>query len=505
MSPIQHNRLLLGLTFFSAFVSGGSSLLLAGMLTPAFGASHAVQTVLVVTCLAGLGAGHLAGAFLSRSERKDKLLLVLVLVAGLLLMVLPAGKPALLRLFLPLPLDTGLGLSVFCVLFVPLLFQGLIPPLVFANLKEPGAVAGGMRAGTFYALYLLGFALAVACFSFFIIPYLGIFLSCLLTGFLLSLVPAVLLFRNGLKKPGMFMLLAAMLVFSPGLYVYDARREKAELFQTGEWNNRLVVLNDFPADGQLPGERVVTVNGIERARYDPVRNRFGDSLRYGAVAEIMDHYFPGSDLLLLGLNGGYLPRAAAANRFRTDVVETDRNRIRISRDFFALDTSARVICEDMRRFLNRANSYYDLIIFDLFNGDEARSHVFTAEAVMLARNLLKPGGLALICATGDVQGTAGKGMRSIYKTIRSMGLYAELYIPGDDRLFFFFSTSRDAFDDRVPEYMADRFVPSDSVDVSDAVILTDNRPQFGYLNSLSEWKQREWYWRSQVLQYPFFN
>jgi spermidine synthase len=193
-----------------------------------------------------------------------------------------------------------------------------------------------------------------------------------------------------------------------------------------------------------------------------------------------------SDMLLLGLGGGVLAQNAISRGMHVDAIELDERIIEVSRKFFGLSDEVQVIQDDARHYINRTDKQYDLIIFDLFRGEETPAHVFTAESISKTRELLKPGGLVLINSNGYYRHEIGKGNRSLYKTIRAMGMFTELYntdsLEEKSNMIYLFSNSMDAFEDRVPDYIRDKFIPADSIDVKDAIILTDRRPVLDYLN-----------------------
>jgi hypothetical protein len=133
-------------------------------------------------------------------------------------------------------------------------------------------------------------------------------------------------------------------------------------------------------------------------------------------------------------------------------------------------------------------------LFDLFKGEETPAHVFTAESIEQTMRILKPGGIVLINANGYYRGEIGKGTRSLYKTMRAMGLYVELYptdsIEERSNMIYVASNAFDAFEDKLPNYMQNQFIPHDSLHVEDAIVLTDRRPILDHLNQEATLKWR---------------
>jgi spermidine synthase len=191
-------------------------------------------------------------------------------------------------------------------------------------------------------------------------------------------------------------------------------------------------------------------------------------------------------MLILGLGRGVLAQDAVVKGFNVDAVELDERIIEVSKKYFGLSDVVNVYKDDARRYINNCNKQYDLILFDLFRGEETPAHVFTAESIAKTRTMLKADGLILINTNGYYRGDIGKGTRSLYKTIRAMGLFTELYLTDktEDRsnMIYFISNSHDVLNERIPEAISSRFINPDDIDVDDAVILTDRRPILDYLN-----------------------
>jgi spermidine synthase len=481
-----NNKLLLGLSFLEGGSLMAVELMSARMMAPYFGSSLFVWATVLAVTLGGLTIGYFLGGVISQNERKDKLLLITLLYCGILIMVMPFVAQWILNGAHLLSFRDAVITSGMLIILPPVIGMGMVSPLVIANL-DSSAETSGKRAGLVYAISTTGGIAFTFLFGFFIIPFYGLILPSIVTGFILGIIPAVLIFKNGWKKPGVFFI---ALIFSGGYHVWQMQLQSNSIDVLYQREGILgqVMVADIPVihNDSIQTERTLFVNRVIQTSYNQENKRFNDHDYFNVTEDVISKFPAGSNLLLLGLGGGVIATDAINKGFEVDAVELDARIIDVARDYFFLPKDVNIFQDDARRFINHAEEKYDLIIFDLFRGEETPAHVFTAESMSKTRKLLKPGGLVLINSNGYYRGEIGKGNRSLYKTIRAMGLFTEIYttdsLESKSNMIYVFSNSMDAFEDRVPDYMHAGFVNHDSIDVNDAIILTDQRPVLDYLN-----------------------
>jgi len=481
-----NNKLLLGLSFLEGGSLMATELMSARMMAPYFGSSLFVWATVLALTLGGLTIGYFLGGVISQNERKDKLLLITLLYCGILIMVMPFVAQWILNAAHLLAFRDAVLTSGLLIILPPVIGMGMVSPLVIANL-DSSTETSGKRAGVVYAISTTGGIFFTFLFGFYVIPYFGLILPSIVTGFILGIIPAILIFKNGWKKPGVFIL---ALILTSGYHIWQHKLQSNSinvLFQR-EGILGQVMVADIPVlhNDSIQLERTLFVNRVIQTSYNQKNKRFNDHDYFNVTEDVISKFPKGSSMLLLGLGGGVIATDAINKGFEVDAVELDERIIDVAKEFFYLPSKVNVIQDDARRFINHAEKKYDLIIFDLFRGEETPAHVFTAESISKTRRLIKAGGLVLINSNGYYRGEIGKGNRSLYKTIRAMGLFTELYttdsLESKSNMIYVFSNSMDSFDDKVPEYMYDGFVPHDSIDVNDAIILTDQRPVLDYLN-----------------------
>ena len=477
-----------------------TELMSARMLAPYFGSSLFVWATVLAITLGGLTIGYFLGGSISHHERRDKILLLTLLYCGVLVMLMPFTAQWILNFAHLLSFTDAVVTAGLIIILPPVIGMGMVSPLVVANL-DISAETSGKRAGLVYAISTTGGIVFTFLFGFIIIPRFGLIMPSIATGFLLGAIPAFLLFKNGWKKPGVFVL---VLIFTFGYQSWQKqiRNEVIDVLYQKEGILGQVLVADIPVmhNDTLQYERTLFVNRIIQTSYNIKNKKYNDHAYFNVTGDVLSMFPQGSDLLLLGLGGGVLAQDALSHGMNVDAVELDERIIEVARTFFGLGEEVNVFQDDARHYINRATKQYDLIIFDLFRGEETPAHVFTAESISKTRDLLKPGGLVLINSNGYYRNEIGKGNRSLYKTIRAMGMFTELYTTDSteekSNMIYMFSNSMDAFEDRVPDYIRDRFIAADSIDVQDAIILTDRRPVLDYLN-----EDATKVWRSGYLSY----
>lgn len=171
---------------------------------------------------------------------------------------------------------------------------------------------------------------------------------------------------------------------------------------------------------------------------DPFRTRFAysDYLHVGLA------YKPDAKkILVVGLGGGSAPKRIWRDwkDVEVTVVELDPAVVETAYRWFELprDQRLRVEVDDGRRFLQRNDERYDVIMVDAFYSDGVPFHLTTLEFVELLRERLTPGGVVATNVIGAVTGGGSQITRALWRTYGSVFPTVELHPvyegPGDRR------------------------------------------------------------------------
>jgi spermidine synthase len=132
------------------------------------------------------------------------------------------------------------------------------------------------------------------------------------------------------------------------------------------------------------------------------------------------------NVLLIGLGPGVIATALADNGLQVDAVEIDAEVVRTARDYFGYTGAA--IVDDGRRFLQRTDDKWDVIIVDAFAGGSPPWQLYTQEAFLLYRQHLNPGGVVVLNFSGSHLDPAQRpALEAVVSTARSVFTSVDVY------------------------------------------------------------------------------
>ena len=131
-----------------------------------------------------------------------------------------------------------------------------------------------------------------------------------------------------------------------------------------------------------------------------------------------------ANVLFVGLGGGSAPKRAWRDfpDVQVHAVELDPEVVDVARRWFALpqDPRLEVEVEDGRRYLQRNERRWDVIVLDAYYSDALPFHLTTQEFLELVRDRLAPGGIVVANVIGAVEGENSKLFRAFYRTYRAV-------------------------------------------------------------------------------------
>ena len=161
---------------------------------------------------------------------------------------------------------------------------------------------------------------------------------------------------------------------------------------------------------------------------DPFRTRFAysDYLHVGLA------YKPDAKkVLVVGLGGAAVPKRVWRDFKDVEVtaVELDPEVVETAYRWFDLPRDPRIKIEvdDGRRFLQRNDEKYDVIMVDAFYSDGVPFHLTTLEFVELMRERLTPGGVIATNVIGAITGGSSQITRALWRTYGAVFPTVELH------------------------------------------------------------------------------
>lgn len=415
--------------FLISFIEGASVMAAeiggAKLLAPFFGSSLYVWSSVMAITLSGLASGYFIGGQLSKNNKEQRLLLVLF-SAIICLCSMPLLTSVFYRLAFALPLIPAVIISVFVLLFPVMIGMGATSPLIISILTETKDESG-VNSGKIYAISTLGGILATFLCGFYLIPNLGIAYT--LIGFALLLSFASLLLVTKKKSKPYILILILVLVFS----FYNLRSKTHHKFSVYKTDGILGTLEIRDEPNQANPEisnRLLLVNNIVQTEMNLATKQ--PVIEYTQLLKKNLVYMPHGSALVLGLGGGVVSNLLYESGYQVTSVEFDERIIELSKRFFFLHDSIRVICDDARHFINNHPKQYDFILLDIFKAEEQPSHIITRESLLTFKKRLHKQGILLINTHGYLNGEKGLGTQCLLNTLKQSGYYFQICATGNE-------------------------------------------------------------------------
>jgi predicted membrane-bound spermidine synthase len=474
--------------FLLSFLEGGSvmaaELLGAKMLAPYFGSSLYVWASVLAITLVGLAGGYFCGGLLSYRSKNPMTLFYVLLAAATFTVLMPFSSKFILWLVGMHSLIPSVIVSSLCILFPPVFMMGMVSPLIIRAITTDVDDAG-RAAGAIYAISTVGGIIATFAFGFYVIPQFGLTLPSIFTGIALGVLPLIVLLRNKqITKAAGFFLLCAWAISASSFKPLSS--EVKLVYESEGLLGQLMVL-DYPrydSVKKLDGHsRWLFVNRISQTMFDSLADESKGEEKYFTyvyrISDLADSMPAGSRALLLGLGGGSIAKKLDEKGFAVDVCELDERIAQVARNYFYLSPRVNITVDDARHYINTCGKKYDLIVLDMFKGEEVPNHVFTKESLEKLKGMQNPGAIVLVNSLGYIDDRIGKSMRSIYKTFLAAGYRVEVLPtdpnPNSRNLLFYASVDGLKADER--------FIPRSKIDLEDAVVLYDEFPVLDILNA----------------------
>ncbi len=418
----------------TAFVCGAVVMIIeligSRVIGPPFGVSLFVWTSLITVTLVALALGYWIGGRLSDARPSADYLFLIILVSGVYLLFVPAAKGFVMGSAIALGLRLGSLASSAALFGPPLLGLGMVTPYVVKlYVAETNPSLGG-AVGRLYAVSTAGSFVGTLGTGFILIPSLGVNKIIYLSALTLVCLTAVhfLAFK---RRYAYLLLLAAPLV--PAL----AYSKPPVVIRPDGTKVEVIHLEDSPY-GQI---KVVDYSyGDARLRELMLDNMVHGGIDVKSGLAIYEYYYNHTMLakryapsakkaLVIGLGAGIIP-TDFKNHYgiAAEVVEIDPAVVDAAARFFNFDKNAHKIhVEDGRFFLKNSATPYDIIVLDAFSGDTAPGHLMSAEAFVLAKKTLAPGGVVIINFIAGNQPDQRPVPASLHGTLKTVFKNVDVY------------------------------------------------------------------------------
>jgi predicted membrane-bound spermidine synthase len=479
-------------------------LISARMLAPWFGSSLHVWAVVLGITLLGLATGYYTGGRLANKYPDRHSLMIVLLGASFFIMIMhlvPEWIPMLFSNFSPV---ISLIINSLLLVLPPLLMLGMIPTMLIGYITSK-IDDSGLITGRVFTVSSFSGILAIPLFGFWIIPRFGLTLPTVITGILTGLIPFIQLVRQKTLFGWIFLPLAIFSLLMtrevkniPGIDVPYYSEGLLGQVMVADVNGDLA----SPEGKNIKG-RMLFVNRMGQSQVDLTTgaSRWNYLIFSSAISSTLPEK---SSALVLGLGGGMMAEKLNSELgFTVDAVELDSRIAHIAHQYFGLDEKVHVFVDDARHYMETTKMKYDLIYFDVFRGEVQPAHVLSLEAFKKAGTLLNHSGLIIVNFNGYLDGKIGLPGRSVFATLQAAGFETRILpTPGEEESrnsLFIASKQAMTFDHlRTPLAYFGKEVKIDSlflnpgtINLDDAIILTDNKPVLEWLNikATASWRK----------------
>jgi spermidine synthase len=423
MVPILITAFLEGLCVLVVEIAG------ARALAPFFGTSLHVWTATITATLLFLAVGYGFGGRLC--QRGPMALPGVFWAAGGWLVLYPFWRTMLLSSLTSLGVSFGAFMASAWLFGPPLTCLGAVSPLLIQRLGREG-FEGGQAAGALFFTNTLGGLAGGWLTALVLVPMLPLRYVLAGTGALLVLMGGVWARRQGSQASLLLIAGAGVALVSmapgPRKVVPTQMPDAPQVRVTHRAQSPTGLVQVLEVPGQW---RQLLIDGVNQGGMDMAT---GASLHpvsdYLAIAVHRYHPAPRS-ALLLGLGCGVLAKTLYGMGMRVDVAEIEPEVVSAARQFFDLPAGVNVATEDGRTYLSSHEQRYDVVVLDVFAGENSPWYLLTREALEAVRARLNPGGRMVVNSVTQASGES-EGLKRLEATL--LAVFGEALVFTEPRL-----------------------------------------------------------------------
>ncbi len=445
------NNMLLVLVFFGGMTTLGVELSASRLLAPFYGNNILVWAILIGLILLYLSVGYYLGGRLADRRPDDRLLLKLIMLAGLLIALIPFISRPILSFSVDAMASLSMGafigslIGVLILFAVPITLLGFVSPFAI-RLSTAGVSSTGEIAGRVYALGTVGSLLGAFLPVLLLIPNIGTRNTILTFAFALVLLAAFGLRQAIYWVPVVLILLLAIFANITNPTIREAAL--GELRFEGESLFNYIQVQDTPSGVRrliLNNEERVATHSVYFLNQDP-QPLSGGPWDYFLLAPFLRADQPGkmANLLVIGLGAGTVPKLYT-ELFGPDVhidgIEIDPGVIEVGRRFFDMnEPNLNAITEDGRYFLRRTDRIYDVVAIDAYRPPYIPFQLTTVEFFREIQAHLSDDGLVVLNA-GQGPNRDDRLVQALSHTMRAVFPYVVVIVPSTTSNNLIFASS----------------------------------------------------------------
>lgn len=401
------------------------------LLSPYFGSTNLIWTVIICLIMVGLGGGSYLGGRLADKYRKGSILYGCIAAAAIWIALLPLLSGFVIDGALSITknmVENGFLVSAIIsavILFVPpLLLLGMVSPYL-AKLCVDDLDKTGIVLGKLSVFNTVGSILGSVLPAFVLIPTIGVKRSFLLFSFLLVIVCIAywLMDRKdrlrGAKSAAMIVpIIVASAFTTPGLSFSKPTYETESMYS-------YIKVDDYANATVLSTGLNNVVQTIQAKDPDVMLGIYTDALI--ALPTVFGEQAEPTRVLQIGYGGGTVARGLRhffGDKVDLTCVELDEKIVEVARMYFDVGSDDEVVIDDGRAYLQGTDETFDIIIVDAYQDAGIPLNLTTQEFYRQCESHLSDSGFMVINLSAGFDPEApftrslGNTIGSVFDTVR---------------------------------------------------------------------------------------
>jgi len=472
--------------FISGFVLMVFEIVGSRVLAPYLGSSSVVWTSIIGVILGFMSLGYWIGGKLADKYPTLNWLASVLVLAAISILVINLGKDFILYIVtkLSISLIAKSLLSSVILFSIPSFLLAFITPFAI-RINMGGVKNSGETAGTIYAISTIGSILGTFFSGFIFIAFFGTNQILWMLSIVLFLLAANLAF-SVLKKHlfWILILLFGNIYFSVKSQKYiDIDTDYSRIFITENKHNER-------------DAKFISIDGyINSGMY--INNPNELIYKYTEFYDLIGFFSKNWKNAVMFGGAGYSYPKHFQNKFpnkQLDIVEIDPSLTAIAKAYFQFEPkqSTQIFHQDARYFLSNTTNKYDAVLYDVLTSNlTVPFHLTTLETFESISNIMSKEGVLIMNLLGNLNGVGSKFIQSEIKTLKQ--IFPQVYVfnamgkdyKGITNNIIVAMKSNKSVKFPSSGYFYDKFLKTkiNSIDLNEAIILTDNYAPANYLIS----------------------
>jgi len=401
-------------------------------------------------------------------------------------------------------LAVGSLLASLFLFFVPLSLLAMVGPF-FVRIITESINAVGRNTGRLTSISTLGSVAGTVLIGYLLIPFVPNSVTMYITATVLMLTSTAYFVFFG--RTNQMIAMAGLVAIGVSAFAeYGVGREDrvshyVTLFKSNSNFGELQVIDN--AEGS---NRQYLNDYLVQNTYDKTQKKSMSSFSY-LLYYLSWAYMPRIEkALCIGMGMGMAPMRFAGEGVNVDVVEINPAVPSVAERFFDFKGDRmNLVIGDGRYFINEAgDQVYDAVVLDAFLGDSIPSHLFTKEAFLSIKRILRPEGVLVINSFGSFAKGRDFAVASLEKTLREGSGFqsVRVHASGDGNVFYVASARADLQVLHEPDFnevhsycrsrVESLFRSIIKTDPSHGIVLTDDFNPLEYHDAANREETRRW-------------